>query len=864
MEPLPAAPTRNDVVREIMKRSMKVAVETQQEYGIVTYDLAVAIKAYSIQALDAPLFDNLLVMLGNFHLELAFYGAVGTFLNDSGAEYLLNESGILAEGSLVGFIRGKFYNRCVRIHDILALVMEMKLYASFWSTLPQDRKDAIEELLAEVPSDLKAQEEFLGAQPLFAEHMQQYEQYFQKVLNGELGPTAQYWAIYVYMINRVHRDLMRALRTNNVEEYISALPAIIDIFFALNRTNYARWGVLFLNQLERAPPQAKTVLKAGAFSMRRTGKNFSRSAIDLTLEQTVNRDAASPMRGIVGFHHSVNAIRRWCITSTQRGMAVTELRSMTDLEIDEQPASQLWPRRIEKDSTQRNTLLKVVTESCDPFSVPATSSACLLNVATGKAASAATQKYLLESLTEGHERHMKFREECTAVKDRFLKPIPKRKVANFAQENSRKHQTVRGKTSESLRDAFIRILVAVSQQTNFDLQHVLSFPLTKWPLAITHSDGSRMTTNKSKLLKKLEELQDGFTQEQLPLISVTLIDGGLLIHSFLSTLGRITTYGNLARSLLASVCSSQGNEIHVVFDTYRTDSLKESERMLRGAADQPYVISGPEQTARQSCQKLLLNGTFKDQLAQFLLREWQQDKYGAIIANKTLVVSHGGNCVRLTFDEDSRKMNVEHPPELQGEHEEADTLLAFHAASGLTGNIIVRASDTDVLVILLGMLGRNLVTPSPLDLRIIMDCGSGNDRRHIDISGIALALESKQKGLTAALPGLHSFTGCDYTTAFYRKGKVKPLEILEKDSEGGLINFFTKLASPEEPDLAKAEEFVCRLYGFKDTNDANQARHVKLRQMTGKINKVMCLLQSAAFGLVLRVCCQSQSIVMEY
>ena len=50
--------------------------------------------------------------------------------------------------------------------------------------------------------------------------------------------------------------------------------------------------------------------------------SFSRSAIDLALEQTVNRDATSPMRGIVGFHYSHNAIRRWCITSTKRGMYV--------------------------------------------------------------------------------------------------------------------------------------------------------------------------------------------------------------------------------------------------------------------------------------------------------------------------------------------------------------------------------------------------------------------------------------------------------------------------------------------------------------------------------------------------------------
>lgn len=97
----------------------------------------------------------------------------------------------------------------------------------------------------------------------------------------------------------------------------------------------------FLNQLEKASPESRKVLQTGAFSIRRTNKSYSRSAIDLTLEQTVNRDAASPMRGIVGFHYSHDAIRRWCITSKQRRMSVTELRSMTGLEIDEQPASQL-------------------------------------------------------------------------------------------------------------------------------------------------------------------------------------------------------------------------------------------------------------------------------------------------------------------------------------------------------------------------------------------------------------------------------------------------------------------------------------------------------------------------------------------
>jgi len=77
MDPMATSPTRNDVVRETMKRNMEVAVETNQEYSVVTYDLAVALKAYSIQSLEAPMFDGLLIMLGNFHVDLSFTSVLG-------------------------------------------------------------------------------------------------------------------------------------------------------------------------------------------------------------------------------------------------------------------------------------------------------------------------------------------------------------------------------------------------------------------------------------------------------------------------------------------------------------------------------------------------------------------------------------------------------------------------------------------------------------------------------------------------------------------------------------------------------------------------------------------------------------------
>ena len=89
--------------------------------------------------------------------------------------------------------------------------------------------------------------------------------------------------------------------------YINVLPSVINICFSLNRPNYARWGSLFFNKLSSMDSQALEILKAGAFNIRRTKKSCARSDIDLTLDQTVNRDVVSQATGISAFRNSDKA-----------------------------------------------------------------------------------------------------------------------------------------------------------------------------------------------------------------------------------------------------------------------------------------------------------------------------------------------------------------------------------------------------------------------------------------------------------------------------------------------------------------------------------------------------------------------------
>lgn len=768
MDPIPKSPTDNAVVRETMIRTLNVAKETGQSYAVVTYDLAVALKAYSIQALESPLFDKLLIMLGNFHIELAFYGAIGTMVNESGIEFILTEAEVLAEGSMMGFMKGKFYNRCTRIHELLANVMELKLYDRFVQDLPEEEYQGFQDVMMTIPSD---QVEDHLSDSVIMQHLLKYEEFFYSVTEGTIGPMAQFWGTYVFLVNRVHRELQRCVKTNDVDGYIDVFPAILDVFFSLNRPNYARWGTLFLHKLTSSHPQLREILQKGAFSIRRTKKNYSRSAVDLSLEQTVNRDAASSMKGIVAFRNSENARRRWSMTMTQRAMAVLELRTFAGLEVGESATAQCRSYRIRKDNKQMQALSEKIDEFCNPFSPEAPDT--MVNLATGRTATKETEKYLLETLQRGQVARQQFEREWHKDSARFLKSVKRIRVNNFASENEKKKKgttpaTESAKRVESVRDFFIRILIVVAENTNFDLKHVLRYPITPYPLSLAHADGALLKSRKHTLLNRLEEFQKDTTipTEVHQGICVRIYDGGLLIHSVLSVMNVGTSYGAIARTILSTVCTGGGDEIHVCLDKYVENSVKDSERKLRGAEDSVYTITGPNQTMRHKGAKLLKNGIFKNELGKFLLKEWGKNHYWNILNGKTLYASYGGECFQYTPNE-FQDISVTSPAHLQANHEEADTLIAFHLEKTSGSMALVRASDTDILIILIGILG-NQDPEVRSSKNVFMDCGIGNSRRYINVTNIVEVLEERKAGLPKALPGYHAFTGCDFTSAFYR------------------------------------------------------------------------------------------------
>jgi len=189
----------------------------------------------------------------------------------------------------------------------------------------------------------------------------------------------------------------------------------------------------------------------------------------------------------------------------------------------------------------------------------------------------------------------------------------------------------------------------------------------------------------------------------------------------------------------------------------------------------------------------------------------------------TVRLDHICNNLPQQFTDNFYGQHVTSTPvqDLFSSQEEADTRIIFHClhaakTSSEDKNIIIRSPDTDVFLLLVAYCHN-------IGQRVLFDTGVGNKRRLLIVQEVSAALGSE---VLNGLLGLHSFTGCDTTSAFVRKGKVSPLKVLDRNPE--CFPMFHEMGStPDvitETMLNAAEHFVCCMYGHPSYNDVNMLR----------------------------------------
>ena len=103
-------------------------------------------------------------------------------------------------------------------------------------------------------------------------------------------------------------------RTCDLDLYVSCLPEITNIFFAMNHLNHARWLVKYYDSLIKlldTHSELYSDFQNGWFGIKGTGKSSFSSPTHITLEQTINVDASSHRFGITSMTNSISARQTW-------------------------------------------------------------------------------------------------------------------------------------------------------------------------------------------------------------------------------------------------------------------------------------------------------------------------------------------------------------------------------------------------------------------------------------------------------------------------------------------------------------------------------------------------------------------------
>ena len=323
-----ASPTSFTVVAETMKRTLTLADESKRNTISVTADLAVAKMMMKLQSEESPVYDRIFINFGAFHLELAFFHAIGKYIELSGGPNILSLAGVISSDSLKGFIKGTHFNRCKRIHPLFYAtlrILHLNLFLEETDT-DLDLLGTDLHMFFSNKSDFSFQELPSKITDLYYV----YQDFSNETKSGKHGLTAQFWMQYMHMIELYHQ-LSRSIREGDFELYIHTLPKISSYFFVFNQPNHARWMTIYHNnllRLSRTHPEVYNDYKKGGFGVKRTDKTFSRSPIDLTLEQTINADAASQRTGIAAFTNSISARQRWAQSHHISMTIITQWRKL--------------------------------------------------------------------------------------------------------------------------------------------------------------------------------------------------------------------------------------------------------------------------------------------------------------------------------------------------------------------------------------------------------------------------------------------------------------------------------------------------------------------------------------------------------
>ena len=758
---------------------------------------------------------------------------------DAGLVDVITESTIIANGSLAGVCTGHHYNRAVRTLKLVYEALSRLLWKQFGNHLNEIEDididlEFLQEKVLQLRENVTGQEfnEFL-----LSDATSDLIDLFQNFRKRDQGPMFRFWNSFLEMVELM-LVFIRACRVGNWELHLYCFRKMLTYFFAYDNINYARYGSYYYTSmmaLESTHPQIHENLHAGHFGVQMSNINtFAKIPEDQTIEETVNRSSKIP-GGIVGKSTNTQAVCQWVETAADRSQITENVRDMAGLKNEDLSWTHKegTPARIKRDESDIRKVLEVVQSMHDPF----VQSDELTSISSGIKVSEETESDLFRAHEKGEQCLEAFMQQRILSQNvPYFDPIKKLKLRTFTNETVQKSVKVKGRDVIVKADrSFFCKLVIIAKARDLDLYDVYSHELGPIPWAIATPHGTLYKATKSLLLDILEKNVPAV--QHAPLGSVWIIDAfaniqilkkPVLEHEPVQQGGskwKPNTFSDVAESIMSSVCSitkPQPLRIDFVVDTYQELSIKQTERERRSKTPGRRIkVNAACQKAPASWSDYMSNSSNKQELPEFLHSEWSSDTngfYATRLSNTQLFVCHGSKCNRLhVLDQSVQSAEI---TQLSFMAEEADTRLLYHAKQAADTQacpaIIIRSSDTDVMVLA-------IYFQREIHSRILVQRQAKKKKwKFVDIPSV-----QRQLGLDIceALPGFHSFSGCDTTSGFVGKSKNTFFKLLTTNAEfRQAMKDLGKELPVSDAVTAACEAAICKLYGHNST-DVNRVRY---------------------------------------
>ena len=760
-----ANPTKHDTLYSALCFVTEYCIRNNIPYVSVTFDQPSYQKASDI----VRSFENLRIFLrlGGFHLLMSLMGALGNIMEGSGIEELW--CSIYASGVIPHMMKGHAYSRALRAHFLTHAALNIILLKKIEFFLPTEK---LAEIFSGCIDDQRC---------LISSEEDELEIVFQKLRNiwersAETDRTIKLWYTYCKGVELI-KLYLRAEKSGDWDLHLYCIRQFLPFFHSGGHIAYAKSAHLYLQDMldlknKLSPEDFVNFTSMGYFTIRRSHKFWSGIFADQTIEQWLMKQLKGPGGLTRGRGFTDSNVARFISAFPKCVPICHALEKFCGTFIDPTSPKIVFSKADEKRDCEHLNALVNWLESHSLFE--SRQNGELINIANGIVA---------------HESV-----NCDSAIEIGENSLSKMIGKNFGELSLPRTDKVKSISSVSNTVIIHGEEIVVNSELLFnritcvinnrdDLLDYFSYELAPAPTSL-FDKGFMRKTQKSSLREALTKMVPNHT---IPENSKYVIDGGWFLHHEVWPQSA-KTYGDVCDHYVEKLLKNYGKSSSLVFDGYDDIySTKKCEQIRRKVNQKdkisPNILNlSPDLPLSTNQTSFLSNDFNKQQLIAMLMTEFR---------NVGIYVSKS-----------------------EGDADRLIVQTAFEVASQISTPVVVVGNDTDILILLIGLIDN------------LYNIYMNYDHRRKELGS-----------LKNYILFIHAISGCDTTSALFSIGKKSVLKLCQQfDYLKMHMGIFYKNNSSQLEVAQAGEVFLLALYKGENELSLNSLRCNSYKTKIGKLN----------------------------